>query len=1307
VSDAKHESGLDTIVNTLPKFIESQASQRRNGDVVPTQLVKSSSFAFDVCNQINSAFDRITNKFEVKMLKYGNSSDLEVIQKLSQKVDQANFDIDNTTWEGWLKNTDDPGLALTAVMLLGDNTTPVDDFIAENRYGFETFVQWITAIRWYANHARHETDANYMLKPEYEHSILEFLNQDDFSSMLKSIAVVAFCSSYYTIPGHNMLSVERLAEEFELIKNRIESACENAKGSSLEVYERRLNNLVWGPKQYQRDQDTIKIAHAALEDNKIVAFYGLGGVGKTALAQKLMFDIINNREPYSHIVTHSSKVGSDQKEINTLSPHEHGIYSETDLKVSVMDSSLIEDDSARVIGGLITLLKKIYKEITLKSAPDIGIGRLKKKVFELLKKPEHQVLIVLDNFEDIEDNLEDQDVFTIRSEMKKFLTEFSELQGMKSRIIITTRSTPLPQAYGIAIHHLTKNEAMKLFLEKIRFRGQRASQTHQQLQKTLIQTHQLITTNPGLEEKVVKAFDVWDSVDHHIAHPLLVLLAAEEVNENDISHIENVIGSWSLGPKAKNVIEYCVSKTFGALEQVDLDVLEILVVRGTVSMEITTSKVRKFIESSDDLNDSIDDNRLNDLLLGLSDRTFIHSAPSTALGNQVCYFWNRIVFEHLKTRFERNEQPRVTKNEVVISEEHISQDLNDSLEEFPIEVKFLRDWVKSDVLLPIKVSDILDPLQKSIATTHNQLLSITSSQKAQYTTKSLLENLDYQSFELVKMIETLVNFRTSSPDLKGIQPGTTRPVGDVIDTLLKCLGRQSRCWRIASLLENTQIEPMICMRWSIHLLERVHQWSNLFHTAGLLDQDKYDNLIRKTGTELITISNTDVILNETQIEHLKLVKLDWLEHMASIRKPQDRKLREGLHFSNQEYEDFKIWIEVFEQIGIVEPNNQVVLVEGYAFWILLRLFATDAEYSNEGRSTTLLDKFSTYGLRIRRIPNIHQYIRSVQSTCDQYVVDPGAYVGQVLMYQSQARNGTLFFTKLRYDSHSSRWNLKIQKHRFTIIVQETNKEHDADYYDKVLLKQQSFNRTEKRIVASFYRDENEDVIKSLHENMFLKEKVEEGWREEIFRLILLNETANRNTISLTEIANRLTRLSGFLTFNDIKKFVSTNFDYMKQVGNYYVIDPQKAHTRPPFEYEKINGSDDAFSETGDRSRLQLPKDPVQFAGMLCYVMNEKNITMQQYAKVAKKRFGHYDSNGAFFIFLSRKRFDANWLEQPIEIPQNWNHLVKGVEKAIENHRSRTQNEIDPEIVRLYFKEVLEHGPESNNTMFYGSREDNV
>ena len=154
---------------------------------------------------------------------------------------------------------------------------------------------------------------------------------------------------------------------------------------------------------------------------------------------------------------------------------------------------------------------------------------------------------------------------------------------------------------------------------------------------------------------------------------------------------------------------------------------------------------------------------------------------------------------------------------------------------------------------------------------------------------------------------------------------------------------------------------------------------------------------------------------------------------------------------------------------------------------------------------------------------------------------------------------------------------------------------------------------------------------------------------------------------------------------------------MKPVGKYYVIDPQKEHTRPPFEYEEVYGSEEAFTEINDRTRIQLPKDPVQFAGMLRYVKNQKNLTMGQYALYAKKYFNQYYSNGAFFIYLSIKRFESNWYDIPIEIPQNWNQFVKGVEKAIESQRSRLQSKgdrkIDPKVVQLYFKEVLEHGPE--------------
>ena len=46
------------------------------------------------------------------------------------------------------------------------------------------------------------------------------------------------------------------------------------------------------------------------------------------------------------------------------------------------------------------------------------------KVFEELQKPENQVLIVIDNYEDIEDNQNDEYVLEMKEEIKSFLGLF-------------------------------------------------------------------------------------------------------------------------------------------------------------------------------------------------------------------------------------------------------------------------------------------------------------------------------------------------------------------------------------------------------------------------------------------------------------------------------------------------------------------------------------------------------------------------------------------------------------------------------------------------------------------------------------------------------------------------------------------------------------------------------------------------------------------------------------------------------------------------------------------------------------------
>ena len=219
---------------------------------------------------------------------------------------------------------------------------------------------------------------------------------------------------------------------------------------------------------------------------------------------------------------------------------------ETDEKVSVMDTALINDRGVRVIGGLRNLLLKIYKEATGQRGDNFGDIILQKKVFAELKKPENKILIILDNFEDVEDNQDDPDVQEIRNETKSFLKEFSKISEIQSRIIITTRSSPMDVAYGIEVKHLTKAESVNLFAEKIRFRSRRTRRDHD-LSQTLIGIYQKIRSSDELKNQLIESFDLWDTHDDYIAHPLIVLLAAEEVAQDDINHLKEVMKEYGEG----------------------------------------------------------------------------------------------------------------------------------------------------------------------------------------------------------------------------------------------------------------------------------------------------------------------------------------------------------------------------------------------------------------------------------------------------------------------------------------------------------------------------------------------------------------------------------------------------------------------------------------------------------------------------------------------------------------------------------------------------------------------------------------
>ena len=756
--DESYDELLAKLAKHTPKFIEVQRALRTNGAVQRNQLIKSSEYMFQFSNIAKGIWTHCANNFYTKSLEilFGNDLPSEITEQITAFVKgykSKEKPAEKYAYaEGKIRTLE--AQTLLRILLFDINKINIEDSVVQS---VDAFVQWNTALRKISNLERHHTDFEFELKDEDFELILEFLNQQDFEISLPLIAKGTLICKAIVDGVVSSIEGETLEEIYSIIEKRIDKVCEDSEASSLKVYEQRLNNLVWGPSNYQRDETFIRDAADSLEENKIVALYGLGGVGKTALAQKLMFDIINNREPYTHIVTHSSKVGSDQKEINTIGHKQRGLLVETDARLSVMDSSLVDDKGMRVIGGLRNLLLKIYKEATGESGEIFGDSKLKKEVFSELKKPENKLLIILDNFEDVEDNQDDPDVQEIRSETKSFLKDFSKQNDITSRIISTTRSSPMDVAYGIEVKHLTKSESVDLFAEKIRFRSQRTKRKDDDLTQRLIGIHQKIRSSNQLKNQLIESFDQWDTHDNHIAHPLIVLLAAEAVEHDDMIHLQDVIKEYGEGTKHSEVIEYCVSKTLGSFKQHEKYLLQVLIQNSNLNTEITTKLMHDIINNvTSNMEDNtggnnpihtnlltINDSEIIDIMTRLSDRTFVRVIPKRIASGGVFWSWNKIVYDYLKSRFS------AVMIEPQVKREFIPQE---DLKSFPEFLTPLDDWINASTVTPLGFTQIVKPLENSVNMMHRELAKCVESGEQTYELDSLVSNLDRQSYLLIKIL---------------------------------------------------------------------------------------------------------------------------------------------------------------------------------------------------------------------------------------------------------------------------------------------------------------------------------------------------------------------------------------------------------------------------------------------------------------------------------------------------------------------------------------------------------------------------
>lgn len=492
---------------------------------------------------------------------------------------------------------------------------------------------------------------------------------------------------------------------------------------------KRIEHLKWGPKEYKRDPERVEAAMNVLHGGGVMALRGWGGVGKTALATRMIFDAAK-KQTFDRYITSSTKVGGSQKEQNI---HQAGgpTLVESDENTTIFDSLLSRD---KKIGGSI---RRLCIQIIRSASGNIRkhdgstVLQLIDAAIDCMK--EHKMLICIDNFEDIEEpvNLEFTDVRPedLLNESKNFKIFFdkwtqnyqalrkNDAAAVFSQVIVTTRSKGIGAA-PYDVPYLTDDENFKLFKFKIETRI--AAFREKGISSTL--TPETLVTLDQNKDKINQHFSEWKYVDKDTiingVHPMNTISAAVEVTKNDLEHILATIDDWDpLGKKAKEIAEYCASKVFASLEPLERAIITELILRKSnfTRHEIITI-ANEWIASIPGATETFGHDEAHRFLQTYNnERDWFENSPN----NPTLYRWKPQVYTHVIRREEVAKEFKARKEMNSLDKKNQESPTYDATAR-----KNLYEWINADeARKPRELNALLKPLLKEKNLNEEQIAS--------------------------------------------------------------------------------------------------------------------------------------------------------------------------------------------------------------------------------------------------------------------------------------------------------------------------------------------------------------------------------------------------------------------------------------------------------------------------------------------------------------------------------------------------------------------------------------------------------
>ena len=496
----------------------------------------------------------------------------------------------------------------------------------------------------------------------------------------------------------------------------------------------------------------------------------------------------------------------------------------------------------------------------------------------------------------------------------------------------------------------------------------------------------------------------------------------------------------------------------------------------------------------------------------------------------------------------------------------------------------------------------------------------------------------------------------------------------------------SKMWRLTGDLSSTK-KRLLCSHATILCQKSCRNFLRIINAKGLFDNTQITSLMKNIGHELSAI---EVSLTTHQ-EALSEIQMAWLEASAKRIKPENCVLSEPLSFNQSEYEVCNMWINVYSNLFNSEASQQLYRVDGFAFWIYLRLFASEFDHLKH-EELTKLDNLKIAGNDLSPRINIEQYVRSVQSRYDETVSDPDEYIKSFEMYRRQPINGTLLISGLRYKTNFSRWEAELND-GWKIIVEDELR-NNTHKIENAVIKQISYNYHFKIINAIFLRNDDGTVTTTLTNNMKAEKEINHTLGVNMKKFLMSCKEKGINSISKNELRREVCR--GVMIKED-KISVLARSHGLEVFDKHFIIDTSKGTERPVPRYRTMAGDEFIVSGSNDRTRIYLPLYPEDFGDRMTkfyeFIKHKGTFTLHQFNQYLRNYKLNDPSPSFLLYFCFFNSFSNDWSTKSIKsekVPP-WSKLKiklkQSVVRKAEINKKRHKIEYDLDVLNAYFKEI--------------------